>query len=78
MCYIACFLPYEVLPGFMLRSVVGAAAANMMLVQWFRCAHLIGVLARRDGISPDHGVIGTTSRVGDLAGLRSGRHQHGD
>jgi hypothetical protein len=32
-------------PGCMLRSVVSAMAANMMLVQMqFRCAHLVGVL----------------------------------
>ena len=58
-------------PGFMLRSVVGAGAANMMLVQIrFRCTHLNRVLAGIGGISLDHGIIGTASRVRDLADLR--------
>ena len=58
-------------PGFMLRSVVGAEAANMMLVQIrFRCTHLNRVLAGIGSISLDHGIIGTASRVRDLADLR--------
>lgn len=48
----------------MLRSVVGAAAANMMLVQCnsdvpISLACSIGV-----GNSPDHGIIGTASLGG--------------
>ena len=58
----------------MLRSVVGAVAANMMLVQCnsdvpISLACSIGV-----GNSPDHGIIGTAS-LGDLEGLRSGRQR---
>ena len=58
----------------MLRSVVGAMAANMMLVQCnsdvpISLACSIGV-----GNSPDHGIIGTAS-LGDLEGLRSDRQR---
>ena len=49
----------------MLRSVVGAMAANMMLVQCgIRIAHLIGVLEHNVGDSPDLGIFGTASRWG--------------
>ena len=57
----------------MLRSVVSAAAANMMLVQCnsdvpisLACSILIV------GISPDHGIIGTAS-LKDLEGRQLGR-----
>ena len=58
----------------MLRSVVSAMAANMMLVQCnsdvpISLACSIGV-----GNSPDHGIIGTAS-LGNLEGLQSGRHR---
>ncbi len=49
----------------MLRSVVGAMAANMMPVQCgTRIAHLIGVLDRKVGDGPDLGIFGTASRWG--------------
>ncbi len=55
----------------MLRSVVSAMAANMMLVPCncdvpisLACSNLIGK-------SPDHGIVGTTS-LGDLEGLLAG------
>ena len=50
----------------MLRSVVGAEAANMMLVQCNSDVPLIDVLDWV-GISPDHGITGTAS-LGDLQG----------
>ena len=49
----------------MLRSVVGAMAANMMLVQCvIRIAHFIGLLERNVGDGPDLGIFGTASRWG--------------
>ncbi|SDL26947.1 hypothetical protein SAMN04488026_107526, partial [Aliiruegeria lutimaris] len=49
----------------MLRSVVGAMAANMMLVQCgIRIAHLIGVLDWNVGDGPELGIFGTASRWG--------------
>lgn len=60
----------------MLRSVVSAMAANMMLVQCNSGVPIsIGVLDAI-GISPEHGIAGTTSR-GDLEGPQSGRQQFG-
>jgi hypothetical protein len=60
----------------MLRSVISAVAANMMLVQCnsdlpisLACLILIGN-------SPDHGIIGTAS-LGDHEGLRSDRRRLG-
>jgi hypothetical protein len=56
----------------MLRSVVSARAANMILV---RCSFRVRISLARSmkiGDSPDPGIIGTTS-LGDLEGLRSSR-----
>ena len=58
----------------MLRSVVSALAANMMLVQCnsdvpISLACLIWI-----GNSPDHDIIGTAS-LEDLEDLRSGRQR---
>ena len=48
----------------MLRSVVGAAAANMMLVQYGSDVPISLACSPGGGISPDHGIIGTASRWG--------------
>jgi hypothetical protein len=60
----------------MLRSVVGAVAANMMLVQCNSDVPISLACSIWIGNSPDHGIIGTTS-LGDLEGLRSGRQRLG-
>ena len=61
----------------MLRSVVGAMAANMMLVQGNSDVPLSLACSIWIGNSPDHGIIGTAS-LADLEGLRSGRQRLGD
>ena len=58
----------------MLRSVVSAVAANMMLVQCNSDVPISLACSIWIGNSPDHGIIGTAS-LGDLEGLRSGRQQ---
>jgi hypothetical protein len=62
----------EIDPGCMLRSVVGALAANMMLVRCNSDVPISLACSKWIGNSPDHGIIGTTS-LGDLEGLRLGR-----
>ena len=64
----------EIDPGCMLRSVVGAMAANMMLVQCSSDVPISLACSIWIGNSPDHGIIGTAS-LGDLDGLRSGRQR---
>ena len=54
----------------MLRSVVGAAAANMMLVQCNSDVPISLVCSIWIGNGPDHGIIGTAS-LGDFEGLHS-------
>ena len=57
----------------MLRSVVSAAAANMMLVQCNSDVPIsLALSILMVGISPDHGIIGTAS-LRDLEGRQSGR-----
>ena len=58
----------------MLRSVVGAQAANMMLVQCRPDVPISLACSMWFGNSPDQGIIGTASH-GDLEGLRSGRQR---
>lgn len=58
----------------MLRSVVGAQAANMMLVQCRSDVPISLACSMWFGNSPDHDIIGTAS-YGDLEGLRSGRRR---
>ena len=58
----------------MLRSVVGAVAANMMLVQCNSDAPISLACSIWIGNSPDHGITGTAS-LGDLEGLRLGRQR---
>ena len=60
----------------MLRSVVGAQAANMMLVQCRSDVPILLACSMWFGNSPDHGIIGTASH-GNLEGLRSGRQRWG-
>ena len=54
----------------MLRSVVSAVAANMMLVQCNSDVPISLACSIWIGNSPDHGIIGTAS-LGDLEGLLS-------
>ena len=56
----------------MLRSVVDAVAANMMLVQCNSNVPISQACSTKVGDSPEHGIIGTAS-LGDLEDLRSGR-----
>ena len=56
----------------MLRSVVGAQAANMMLVQCRSDVPISLACSMWFGNSPDDDIIGTAS-LGDLEDLRSGR-----
>jgi hypothetical protein len=58
----------------MLRSVVGAVAANMMLVHCNSDLPISLACSILVGNSPDHGMIGTAS-LGDLESLRSGRQR---
>ena len=58
----------------MLRSVVSAMAANMMLVQRNSDVPISLACSMWFGNSPDHGIIGTAS-LGDLESLRSGRQR---
>lgn len=58
----------------MLRSVVGAAAAIMMLVQCRSNVPISLACSIWFGNSPDHDMIGTAS-LEDLEGLRSGRQR---
>jgi len=64
----------EIDPRCMLRSVVGAVAANMMLVQCNSDVPISLACSIWIGNSPDHGIIGTAS-LGDLDGPRSGRQR---
>ena len=56
----------------MLRFVVSAMAANMMLVQCNSDVPISLACSMVIGNSPDHGIIGTAS-LGDLEGPLSGR-----
>lgn len=58
----------------MLRSVVGAVAANMMLVHCNSDVPISLACSMWIGNSPDHDIIGTAS-LRDLEGLRSGRQR---
>jgi len=58
----------------MLRSVVGATAANMMLVQCNSDVPISLACSIWFSNSPDHDIIGTAS-LEDLEGLRSGRQR---
>ena len=58
----------------MLRSVVSAVAANMMLVQCNSDVPISLACSIWIGNSPDHGIIGTAF-LGDLEGLQSGRQR---
>ena len=58
----------------MLRSVVGATAANMMLVQCNSDVPISLACSIWFGNSPDHDIIGTAS-LEDLEDLRSGRQR---
>lgn len=60
----------------MLRSVVGAMAANMMLVQCNSDVPISLACSMLIGHNLDHGIIGTAS-LGDLEGLRSNRQRLG-
>lgn len=48
----------------MRRSVVSAMAANMMLVQCNSDVPISLACSAEAGNSPDHGIIGTASRLG--------------
>ena len=60
----------------MLRFVVSAVAANMMLAQCNSDVPISLACSIWIGSSPDHGIIGTAS-LGDLEGLRSGTQRLG-
>ena len=58
----------------MLRSVVGALAANMMLVQCNSDVPISLACSGSEGNSLELGIIGTAS-LGNLKGLPSGRRR---
>lgn len=62
--------------GCLLRSVVSAVAANMMLAKCNSDVPISLACSIWIGNRPDHGIIGTAS-LGDLEGLRSGRQRFG-